>query len=53
MDMWFRCSHVLSPLTEAATGPKGRMKLWNETLEKAFKEQKHMVSVKTLLSYPY
>ena len=51
-DMWPRCSHVLSPLTEADTRPKGKNKLWNETLESPFKELKHMVSAKTLLSYP-
>ena len=49
--MWPRRSHVLAPLTEAASGPKGRKILWNDTLENYFKELKRMVSAETLLSY--
>ena len=52
-DMWTRRSHVLVPLTEAASGPKGRNMLWNDALERYFKELKHMVSTDTLLNYPY
>ena len=52
LDTWFRFSHVLSTLTETAASPKGRMESWNETLERSFKELKHMVSAKTLSSYP-
>ena len=52
-DMWPRRSHVLAPLTEAASGPKGRKILWNDALESSFKELKHIVSSEILLSYPY
>ena len=51
--MWSRRSHVLDPLTEAASGPKGRNIFWNDALESSFKELKCMVSAYTLLSYPY
>ena len=51
-DMWPRRSHVLSPLTEAASVPKGRKILWNDTFEDLVKEIKHMVSDETLSSYP-
>ena len=51
-NMWPRRSHVLAPLTEAASGPKGRKILWNDALEIYFKNLKCMVSVETLLSYP-
>ena len=50
--MWPRQSHVLSTLTEAASGHKGRKILWNDALEIYFKELKCMVSVEKLLSYP-
>ena len=50
--MWPRRSHVLAPLTEAASGPKGRKILWNSALEISFKELNHMFSTDTLLSYP-
>ena len=50
--MWPRQSHILAPLTEASSGPKGRKILWNYALEKFFKEIKSMVSAETLLSYP-
>ena len=51
-NMWPRRSNVLAPLTEAASGPKGRKILWNYALESSFKELKRMVSENTLLSYP-
>ena len=50
--MWPRRSHVLAPLKEAASGPKGRKILWNDALESYFKELNHMVSAEILLSYP-
>ena len=40
-------------MIEAASGPKGRKRLWNDTLEASFKKLKCMVSAETLLSYPY
>ena len=43
--------YILSPLTEAAISPKGRKILWNDALEDYFKELKHMVFKKNLLSY--
>ena len=52
-DMWPRRSHVLDPLIEAASSPKGRKTSWNCALESSFKELKDMVSDETLLSYPY
>ena len=51
--MWTRRSHVLAPLADAASGPKGRKILWNDTLESSFKELKRVVSSETLISYPY
>ena len=45
-------SHLLSPLIEAARGPKGRKILWNDDLESYFKELNCMVSSDVLLSYP-
>ena len=48
-----RWSHILAPLTEAASGPKGRKILWEDALEIPFKELERMVSAETLLSYPY
>ena len=45
-------SHVLSPLIEAASVPKGRKILWNDALESSSKELKCMVSAETLPSYP-
>ena len=45
-------SHVLAPLTEAASGPKRIKILWNDALESPFKELKRMVSADTLTSYP-
>ena len=51
--MWPRRSHILAPLAEADSRLKGRNILWNDALEISFKELKRMVSVETLLSYPY
>ena len=50
-DMCPRGSHILAPLTEAASGPKGRKILWNVALESSFKELKHMVSDEMMLSH--
>ena len=52
-DMWTRQSHILAPLTEADSGPKGKKILWNDALERSFRELKRMVYVETLLSYSY
>ena len=46
-----RWSHILTPLTEAVSGPKCGKLLWNDALESSFKELKHMVSAETLLIY--
>ena len=48
-----RRSHVLAPLTEASSCPKGRTILWNDALQISFKELNRMVSAETLISYPY
>ena len=50
-DVWHRRYHILYPLTEAASGPKGR-KYWNDALKSSFRKLKCMVSSETLLSYP-
>ena len=50
--MWFRRSHVLATLTEAASDPRGRKIFWNDAFKISFKELKRMVSAETLLSYP-
>ena len=50
--MWPRRSHVLAPMIEADSNPKGINILWNEAIESSFKELKHIVSDETLLSYP-
>ena len=52
-DMWPSHSRVLAPLTETASGPKGRKIFWNDALESSFKELKRMVSAEILMSYPY
>ena len=52
-DIWPRRYHILAPLTEADSFPKGRKILWNDALEIYFKELKRMVYYETLLSYPY
>ena len=36
MDMWPRRSHVLAPMIEADSGPKGRNILWNDALDISF-----------------
>ena len=51
-DMCPRRSHVLAPLIEASSDPKGRKILWNDALKLPFKDLKRMVSTETLLSYP-
>ena len=51
--MWPRRSHVLASIIESSSGPKGKKLLWNDALERSFKELKYMVSSDTLLSYPY
>ena len=53
MDMCARRSHILDPLTEAASGPKGRNILLNDALYIYFQEIKRMVSTETLVSYPF
>ena len=45
--------HVLAPLKEANSGPKGRKIPCNDELETVFKELKYMVSTEILLNYPY
>ena len=45
--------HVLAPLKEANSGPKGRKMPCNDELETVFKELKYMVSTEILLNYPY
>ena len=50
-DMWLRQSLILSPQTQAASGPKGKKVLGNGTLESSFKEIKRMVFAETQLSY--
>ena len=44
MCMWPMWSHILTPLAEASSGPKGRKMLCNNALEYSFKEIKCMVS---------
>ena len=51
-DTWPRKSHVLAPLKEVASGPKGRAIICNNVLDVAFHELKNMVSAETLLNYP-
>jgi hypothetical protein len=51
-DMWRRRSHILTPLTEASSGPKNKKLEWADDLEKAFHELKQMVARETLLNYP-
>ena len=49
--MWPSQSHVLAPLIDTSSVPKGRKILWNDALESSFKELKCMVSAETLLIY--
>ena len=51
-DMWLRWSHTLFTLTVADICPKVRKVLWNDALERSFKEIKRMVSSEMLLSCP-
>ena len=51
-DIWTRRSHILAPLTEAASGPKCLKILWNYALESYFKELKRIVFAEMLLGYP-
>ena len=51
--MWTRRSHILYPLEEADSRPKGGKILWNDALENSSKELNLMVSAETLLSYTY
>ena len=51
-DMWKSRSHVIAPLTEASTGPKGSKIKWTEALEHSLTKLKEMVSADTLLNYP-
>ena len=51
-EMWPSQSHLLSPLLEAARGPKGKKKLWNGALESFFQKINCMVYSEMLLSYP-
>ena len=50
--MWTSWSHVLSFLTEAYSGPKGRSILCNNNMEVEFREIKRIVYAETLLNYP-
>ena len=52
-DMWPRRSHVLAPLTEAASGTKVRKILCNDALESYLKELKRMLSDETLFRHLY
>ncbi|GFH55792.1 hypothetical protein CTEN210_12268 [Chaetoceros tenuissimus] len=52
-DMWRRCSHILSPLIDAAAGKKGKMKItWTEEMDDAFIQLKQMVTEEVFLTYP-
>ena len=44
--------HVLDPLTEADSVPKGREILWKNELEVAFQDIKRTVSTDNLQNYP-
>ena len=41
--MWYRRSHILAPLTDSTSVPKGRKILCNYLLEYSFKNLKHIV----------
>ena len=49
-DMWTSWSHVLAPITEASSLPKGRSIIWNDELEVSFRDINHMVNTETLLN---
>ena len=51
--MWLIPYHILAPLTEAYSGPKGRKILWNDTIEYYYKGINCMVYAENLLSYLY
>ena len=48
MYMWPILSHIMSPLIEAASGPKGRNFFWYDALENYFIELKRLVRDHTL-----
>ena len=51
--MWPILSHILSPLTNTASGSKGRNILWNDSLEDSFTKLKCMISAEKSLIYSY
>ena len=51
-DMWPKRSCLLAHLIKADSVPKDRKVLWNDALERSFKEIKCMVSSEMLLSCP-
>ena len=51
--MWPRRSHILAPLAEASSVPKGIKILWCDALESCFKILNCIVSAETLLGFPY
>ena len=51
--MWPRRYHLLSPLIEVYSDPKGIKMIWNYELDSAFKKIEHMVYAETLLHYIY
>jgi len=51
-DLYQGRSHVLAPLAEAASGPKGKKIPWTDELEVAFNNLKKMVSKETVMTYP-
>jgi RNase H-like domain found in reverse transcriptase/Reverse transcriptase (RNA-dependent DNA polymerase) len=48
-DMWPRCSHILSPLTEL-TGKKAFV--WEDKHQQAFEQMKALIATDVLLAYP-
>ena len=51
-DMWKRCSHILAPFTDLASGPKQKKIKWTPDLEKAFQDIKKAIATDKLLHYP-
>jgi hypothetical protein len=52
-DMWQRCSHILSPLIDSASGKKGNTKIiWTNEMDEAFIQIKQMISEEVFLTYP-